>query len=121
MLMTAGADVGPAKYPIAKPIAEKGSEPATRVNTSFVAVAACRCTPPKSSPNINSSSTSAVLKIMLMTTLAKKYADGGIGLARFNCSHPNPRSDAKVAAVPNSDAPMTPNVPYAGIKYKVLL
>src|SRR6266536_5488591 len=119
MLITAGAEVGPAKYPIAKPMAEKGREPATRVNTSLLAVAAGRCTPPKSTPNMSSSSTSAVLKTMLITTLAKKYADGGIGLARFTCSHPNPRSDAKVAAVPNSDAPMTPNVPYAGIKYKV--
>src|SRR5258706_16476491 len=112
--MTAGADVGPDKYPIASPMAQKGSEPATSVATSFAAVRAGICTPPKAIPRESSNSTLAVLNTRLMITFARKYANGGIGLARFTCSHPNPRSEARLAAVPNRDAPITPNVPYDG-------
>ena len=35
----------------------------------------------------------------------------GIGLARLTWSHPRPRSEARPAAVPNSEAPITPKVP----------
>ena len=42
---------------------------------------------------------------------AAKYANGGIGLARFTCNHPKPRSAASPEAVPNNDAPITPKAP----------
>ena len=74
MLMTAGAEVGPAKYPIASPIVQKGSEPETRVSTSLAATNVGMCTPPKATPKVRSARTSTVLNITLITTLARKYA-----------------------------------------------
>ena len=109
--------VGPlAKYPMARPIAQKGSEPATRVSNNFADTKAGRCTPPKANPISISASTSMALKVIAIRTLAEKYANNGMGLARFTCSHPRPRSAARPASVPKSDAPITPNVPYEGIK-----
>src|SRR5581483_213059 len=112
MLIVAGAELGPMKYPNASPIAQKGRDPATstliRRNISSGAIV----TLPKLIPSSIRIETTTALKIMLMTTLPMKYAAGGMGLARFTCSHPKPRSAARAAAVPNSEVPMTPKAPY---------
>src|ERR1035438_5289597 len=110
-LMVAGAEFGPAKYPTANPMAENGSEPAANVPSSLAKSARGIRTPPSVNPSAKSATTINELKIMLVTTLAAKYANGGIGLARFTCSHPSPRSEARPAAVPNREAPITPKVP----------
>ena len=50
-------------------------------------------------------------KDTLTAALAKKYAAGGMGLARFTCSHPRPRSTATPTPKANSVAPITPKAP----------
>src|ERR1700689_4664149 len=115
--MVEGAEFGPVKYPTASPIAENGSEPATSVPKSSANWPTGIRTPPNAYPSANRTSTMVALKIMLFRTFAVKYANGGIGLARFTCSHPRPRSEASPDAVPNNDAPITPNVPYVAIAY----
>src|ERR1035438_2931939 len=109
--MVAGAEFGPVKYPKANPMQENGSEPTARGPRHLAKSVKGMRTPPTVIPSAKSASTMIVLKIMLVVTLAAKYENGGMGLARFTCSHPRPRSDARPAAVPNSDAPITPNVP----------
>src|SRR5215467_2683154 len=114
--MVGGAELGPVKYPRASPMAENGREPTTRVPSSRANEATGIRTPPKVVPSKNRIKTMIVLNIKLVVTFAAKYANGGIGLARFTSSHPRPRSDANPAAVPNREAPITPKVPYVAIR-----
>ena len=46
-----------------------------------------------------------------ITTLATKYARGGIGETRLSRIQPCPRSIATETPKPNSAAPMTPKAP----------
>src|SRR5579859_941298 len=116
-LIAAGAEFGPTKYPSARPMEEKGSEPATSVASSRKKSDAGMRTPPREIPKVNNAITMIALNVMLVMTFAAKYANGGIGLARFTCNQPSPRSEANPDAVPNSDAPITPNVPYVAMRY----
>ena len=68
-------------------------------------------TPPKAAPRPNSSVTTMAPKAMLTTPLATKYAAGGMGLARFTCSQPSPRSTATPTPKANSVAPITLKAP----------
>ncbi len=49
-----------------------------------------------------------VLNTTAANSLAKKYAAIGMGEARFTCSHPWPRSMARLTPKPNSDTAITP-------------
>jgi hypothetical protein len=51
-------------------------------------------TPPKMAPSANSRVTTRAPKVSDTTPLARKYAAGGMGLARFTSSQPSPRSTA---------------------------
>src|SRR6266487_4172213 len=97
--MVGGAEFGPVKYPRANPIAENGTDPATRVPSNFANVDPDILTPPRVIPRVNRARTTTVLNTRLVKTFAVKYANGGIGLARFTSNHPSPRSDANPAAV----------------------
>ena len=70
--MAAGAEFGPAKYPMANPMAEKGSDPATRVEINLAVSASGMRTPPKLMPSTIKSETTMALKIMLRIILAAK-------------------------------------------------
>src|SRR3954465_12216483 len=109
--MVGGAEVGPVKYTRASPIAENGSEPATRIPSNLANDATGIRTPPNAIPSVKRASTMIVLNTRLDTTFAAKQEKGGIGLARLTSTHPTPRWEASPAAVPNSDAAITPNVP----------
>ena len=77
------AELGPVKYPRAKPMAEKGSEPSASVPSNFSESISGIRTPPAANPKAKRARTMIVLKIMLVRTFATKYANGGMGLARF--------------------------------------
>ena len=47
----------------------------------------------------------------LISTLATKYASGGMGATRLSLIQPCPRSTATDRPKPNSAAPITPNAP----------
>ena len=60
---------------------------------------------------MNMASTMIVATARLISTLATKYASGGIGATRFRRIQPCPRSTATDTPNPNRAAPMTPNAP----------
>ena len=92
-------------------MAQNGIAPIIKTASSFRAESKAIWTPPNAMPKIRSSKTMIDPKIILATNFAKKYANGGIGLARFTCIHPNPRSEATPTPFANREAPITPNVP----------
>src|SRR5664279_5856768 len=84
----AGAELGLAKYPKAKPIALNGIEPATKIAINLAAVKNPKRTPPKASPTAISTSEITVANTKALAILARKYAGSGMGAARFTCSQP---------------------------------
>ena len=111
MFTMAGAELGPAKFPMARPRAQNGMAPAISAPPIASHCHTGMRTPPKAAPNPHSSATTMAPKLSAVTPLARKYAAGGMGLARFTCSQPRPRSTATPTPKANSVAPITPKAP----------
>ncbi len=97
MLTIPGAEFGPAKLPMASPIAPNGMAPATSAAHNSSHCPAGMRTPPKMAPSAKSRVTTSAPNVSDTTPLATKYAAGGMGLARFTSSQPSPRSTATPA------------------------
>lgn len=115
-LSTAGAELGPAQKPTARPKAAKGMAPDTRTPASESQEVNGSRTPPARMPAVNSSATTSAENSRHMVRRPKIQASGGMGVARLNSIHPWPRSTATATPNPNSAAFITPRAPKVAIR-----